>query len=173
MTTDRKFYGTNILVEDFVKTLTKTETLDEGWSEKYIDKATGQEWLKYTVDPDRGYHFNLMLINPPMTTEDIICIMFSSSYMDEVSAAAYKLNLEEQYEHKEYRQKLIDKLKQIDLTAIDRQETERIQNIIQAGQLLNKVNRRNIVGKHYTEIESDAKFFVDIAEKAKGILNQI
>ena len=173
MTKDRKFYGTNILVDNFVKGLTKTETLDGGWSEKYIDKATGQEWLKYTVDPDRGYHFNLMLINPPMTTEDIISIMFSSSHMDEVSAAAYKLNLEEQYVHKEYRQKLIDKLEQIDLTVIDSQESDRIKIIIMAGQLLNKINTRSIVGKHYEEIESDARFFVDIADRAQAILNKI
>lgn len=171
--TDRKFFGTNELVESFVKTLKKIETLDGGWTIKYAEKNTGQEWLKYSVDPDRGNHFNLMLINPPLTTDQLIDIALMSKYRDEVSASAYRLHLEERYEGKEYRLNLIDRLLQINLKMLDHEEKERIKTIIQAGQLLDTSNNRDTLGKHYTEINTDANFFRDIADKAKTILAQL
>jgi hypothetical protein len=51
--TARKLYGTNKLVDDFIVTLVKTEILDGGWTVKYSDSMTGQEWLKYCVGSDK------------------------------------------------------------------------------------------------------------------------
>jgi hypothetical protein len=48
--TDRKFFGTTSLINDFIQKLTKTDTVDGGWATIYVDKATGQQWLKYVVD---------------------------------------------------------------------------------------------------------------------------
>ena len=101
---ERTLFGTNTLVSDFTKTLTQTETIDGGWATKYIDNSTGHQWLKYVVD-DRGFFVNLIFISPPPTTDQLIEIAFNSNYSDEVSAAATRLNIEEQSDKKEYRQK--------------------------------------------------------------------
>lgn len=167
--TDRKLFGTNTLVNDFTTTLTQTETLDGGWATKYIDNSTGQQWLKYVVD-ERGFFVNLIFISPPPTTDQLIEIAFNTNYVDEISAAATRLNIEEQSDKKEYRQKLIDKLKLIDVSKLDTKEKERIKTIILASQLTDRVNKREIVGKHFSEIQVDADFFNSVADTAENIL---
>ncbi len=166
---ERTLFGTNTLVSDFTKTLTQTETIDGGWATKYIDNSTGHQWLKYVVD-DRGFFVNLIFISPPPTTDQLIEIAFNSNYSDEVSAAATRLNIEEQSDKKEYRQKLIDKLKTIDISKLDTVEKERIKTIILAAQLTDRVNKREIVGKHFSEIQLDATFFNIVADIADRIL---
>ena len=167
--TDRKLFGTNTLVNDFTKSLTQTETLDGGWTTKYIDNSTGHQWLKYVVD-DRGFSVNLIFISPPPTTEQLIEIALNTNYIDEISAAATRLNFEEQADKKEYRQKLIDHLKQIYISKLDTTEKERIKTIILASQLTDRVNKREIIGKHFSEIQADANFFNNIADTAENIL---
>jgi hypothetical protein len=170
--TDRKFFGTNSLINDFIQRLSKTETIDGGWATKYIDEATGQQWLKYVVD-DRNFFENLMLISPAPTTDELIDTAFTSSYPDEVSAAATRLNLEEGSYKNEFRQKLIDRLRTIDISNLDKTEKERIKTIILASQLTDRVNKREVVGKHFSEIQSDADFFNATADTAQKILNSL
>ena len=170
--TDRKLFGTNKLIQDFTARLTKVSTLDGGWSTEYIDEETGKHWLKYVID-DRGFFENLMLISPKPTTDELIDIAFSSPNPDEVSAAATRLNFEEQVDKKEFRQKLIDRLNRLDISHLDKAEQERIKAIIQASQLTDRVNKRDIVGKHFSEIQTDAVFFNSTADKAQEILKNL
>ncbi len=167
--TDRKLFGTNTLVDNFTKSLTQVGTLDGGWATKYIDNSTGHQWLKYVVD-ERGFFVNLIFISPPPTTDQLIEIALNTKYIDEISAAATRLNFEEQSDKKEYRQKLIDHIKQIDISKLDTTEKERIKTIILASQLTDRVNKREIVGKHFSEIQADANFFNNIADTAENIL---
>lgn len=167
--TDRKLFGINTLVDEFTKSLTQVETLDGGWATKYIDNSTGHQWLKYVVD-DRGFFVNLIFISPPPTTDQLIEIALNTNYIDEISAAAIRLNFEEQSDKKEYRQKLVDRLNLIDISKIDTAEKERIKTIILAAQLTDRVNKREIVGKHISEIQVDANFFNSIADTAENIL---
>ena len=168
---NRKFFGDNTLISDFVQKLNKVETLDGGWSTKYLENETGFYWLKYIAD-DRSSSMNLMLISPPPTTDDIIDLVFISNYSDEVSAAANRLCIEEKVDKTDFRHKLISRI-DIDLTKLDHEERDRIKNIIQSSQLTDKVNRRVIVGKHYIEIEKDAEYFSSIAKRAETILNSL
>jgi len=170
--TDRKLFGTNTLVNEFTKTLTQAETIDGGWATKYIDNSTGHQWLKYVVD-DRGFFVNLIFTSPQPTTDQLIEIALNTNYFDEVSAAATRLNIEEQSDKREYRQKLIDKLTILDISKLDREEKERIKSIIQAAQMTDRVNKREIVGKHFSEIQSDANFFNSIADTAENILKSL
>lgn len=157
------------MVNDFTKTLTQTEIIGGGWATKYIDNSTKHQWLKYVVD-DRGFFVNLIFISPQPTTDELIEIAFNTNYGDEVSAAATRLNIEEQTYKKEYRQKLIDRLKKIDIVKLGTTERERIKTIIQAAQLTDRVNKREIVGKHFSEIQVDADFFNSVADIAANIL---
>lgn len=170
--TDRKLFGTNELIEQFKERLTKVNSLDGGWSTEYVDNKTGQHWLKYVVD-DRGFFENIMLISPKPTTDELIDIAFSSPYPDEVSAAATRLNIEEQADKKEFRGKLIDRLSRFDISQLDKAERDRIKTIIQASQLTDRVNKRDIVGKHFSEIQKDAAFFNSTVDKAQEILNNL
>ena len=170
--TDRKLFGTNTLIKYFVERLTKVNTLDGGWSTEYVDNETGRHWLKYVVD-ERGFCENMMVISPKPTTDELIDIAFTSPNPDEVSAAATRLNLEEQVDKKEFRQILIDKLNHLDILQLDKAEKERIKTIIQASQLTDRVNKRDIMGKHFSEIQKDAAFFNSTADKAQEILNNL
>jgi hypothetical protein len=170
--TDRKLFGTNTLINEFIQKLTKTDTLDGGWATKYIDHSTGRYWIKYVVD-DRNFFENLMMVSPPPTTEELIDIALSSQHIDEVSAAATRLYFEEQTDKREYRQKLINTLIQLNVAHLGKSERERLRTIIQASQLTDRVNKRDIVGKHFSEIQKDAEFFNAIADRAQEILNRL
>ena len=156
-------------MDDFTKSLTQVETLDGGWATKYIDKSTGHQWLKYVVD-DRGFFANLIFISPLPTTDQLIEIAFNTKFVDEISAAATRLYIEEQSNKREYRQKLIDKLTTIDISSLDATEKERIKTIILASQLTDRVNKREIVGKYFSEIQVDADFFNSVADIGENIL---
>ena len=164
--TDRKLFGTNTLVDDFTKSLTQVETLNGGWSTKYIDNLTGHQWLKYVID-DRGFFVNLIFISPPPTTDQLIEIALNTKYVDEISAAATRLNFEERSDKKEYRQKLLDKLTTIGISKLDTTEKERIKIIILASLLTDRVNKRQIVGKHFSEIQTDSDFFNSVADRSE------
>jgi hypothetical protein len=169
---DRKLFGTNLLIDNYTSQLTKIEDTDSGWSTKYFDDQTKQYWLKYVVD-ERGFSKNLMLISPAPTTDELIDIALTSKYPDEVSAAATRLCIEEQIEKKEYRQKLIDRLNSIDTSELNDNEKKRIETIIDASELTIRINKRDIVGKHFSEIQTDADFFVEISIAAQKILSSL
>ena len=170
--TDRKLFGTNATVNEFVQRLTEAEKLDGGWSKIYVDNETGLSWLEYTVD-DRGFCKNLMLISPKLTTNELIDITFNSPCPDEVCAAATRLNLEERAYKKEFRLQLIERLNSFNISMLELTQKERFKTIIQASQLTDIVNKREIVGKHFSEIQKDAEFFNTVADKAQEILNML
>lgn len=91
----RVLYGTNELVDKKISNLKEIEILDCGWTTKYMDTDTEELWIKYVADPDRGYFFNLMRVEPAPSTDELIEIALTSEYPDEVTAAAYRLHLEQ------------------------------------------------------------------------------
>jgi hypothetical protein len=169
---DRKLFGESTLLKDFEERLTKVETIDGDWATIFLDKDTGQKWLKYITD-DRNFTYNLMLVSPMPTTDELMNIAFTSKYKDEVSAAATRLFLEERVDKKEYRQQLMDRIMERDMYTLNNEEKERIKAIIQSAQLTNNLNRRKIIGKHLTEIQKDADFFNSISEKAQMVLEML
>ncbi|MDO9612991.1 MAG: hypothetical protein Q7J86_00510, partial [Bacteroidota bacterium] len=118
-----------------------------------------------------GFFRNLMLLSPAPTTDQLIDIAFTSEYPDEISAAATRLYIEEHEEQKEYRQKLIDRLLQVDFKDLDKTKNDRLKTIVLAGQLTDRVNKRYILHKHFSEIQADANFFNIVTDKAEYILN--
>jgi hypothetical protein len=169
--TDRKLFWTNKSVDHFTKNFEKIETENSFWEVVFVDKITNQEWLRYAID-ERGFRYNLIPFNPLLTTTELVEIALTSKYLNEVAAAAFRLYYEEEYEHRESRQYLISRLQE-KLIDIPYSERKRVSTIIKEAQLLNKVNRREIHGKHYTEIEADAKYFRDTADAALEILKKL
>jgi hypothetical protein len=169
---NRKLFGTNRLVDDFVAHLTKIETLDGGWATKYLDEQKGQYWLKYVID-EKGLFQNLMFISPAPTTDELIDIALTSGYPDEISAAATHLHLEEQNQGNEFREKLVANIKQIDLLTLDQFEKNRLKVIVRASRLIGGVNRREILNKSYSEILKDAEYVNNLSIEAQKILDKI
>ena len=169
----RKFFGTNKLADDFKKILTEIEKLDGGWTKIYLDEKTGDKWIEYVIDPERGYFWNLMNISPKPNTDELIKIAFESEFEDEIHASSVRLFLNEQENGLEYRQKLIDKISEFDLNNLNSKDKKRIETIIQSAQLNSEFNYRQTLGKHVSEINKDWNFFKQIAEKSKWILEKI
>lgn len=169
----RILYGTNKLVDEFTQKLQKIEDFDGGWTVKFKDTATGEYWIRYMVDLDRGYFYNLMKTDPPPTNDELIAIAMISEFNDEVSAAATRLYLNEDLSHEEYREKLISKLKEFDFSRLNENDKRRIDTIIKAGQLTQRVNQRSVIGKNVTQIDADSHFFNQIADEAEKILGWI
>ena len=169
---NRRLFGINVLVDGFTKNLIRIETLDGGWSSRYFDQESEKYWLEYVID-DRGFFRNLMLISPPPTTDELIDIAFTSPFDDEIHAAAVRLRLEEYAEKKEFRQAVIERLKNVNISELSNLEKNRLKTIIQSSQLIDKVNRREILGKHLSEIRQDAIFYEGLGDFAEGIFNKL
>jgi hypothetical protein len=169
----RKLYGTNKLVDDFTKSLIETETLDGGWTKIYTDEKTNEKWMRYVIDLERGYFWNLMLIAPKPNTEELINIALNSEFDDEIHASAARLMLNEKISQIDYRKKLIEKLEEFDIHRLYKSEKTRFRTIIESSELNSEWNRREILGKKMTEVNEDAEFFKDIANRANRILRTI
>ncbi|MCA6439105.1 MAG: hypothetical protein ACRCSM_11080 [Sediminibacterium sp.] len=168
---NRQLLWRTIFVDLSVRGFEKIEELDGGWSTRYIDKKTGKEWLKYPVDPERGIQYSLIPYNPLLTTVQLLDIAFTSNYSDEVKAASHRLFHEEFYDKKESRRLILARLKNEIGNPLTTKQKDRYINIIRGARLVDKVNHREIVGKHYTEIANDAKYYQETANEAQEMLN--
>lgn len=170
---EKKFFGLMGNASNFLKRLTLLESLNHGWTEKYLNPETGQFWLKYMIDRDNGRYFNLMLLTPKPTTEEMIEIALTSSDNDEVEGAVHRLFLEEEDQKVEFRPALIRRLKGIDISKLDPDEKKNIKTIIINGHLADKTNKREVIGKQFSEIQKDVQFFNEMGEIAERILKQL
>jgi hypothetical protein len=169
----KKFFGLMGNASNFLRGLTLLESSNDSWTEKYIDAKTGNHWLKYMIDRDNGRYYNLMLISPKPTTEEMIDIAFASLDHDEVEGATHRLLIEEEDEKIDFRPAVINRLSKINVSQIDAEERKRIKTIIFNGHLTDRTNKREVVGKHFSEIEKDVQFFNEVADKAEEILKHV
>jgi hypothetical protein len=171
--TDKKFFGLMGNASNFLKGLTLLDSSNHGWTEKYLDPKTGDHWLKYMIDRDNGRYFNLMLISPKPTTEEMIDISFLSPDHDEVEGAVHRLYIDEEDEKIDFRPAVIERLNKMDISHLDTEEKKRIRTIILNGHLTDRTNKREVIGKHFSEIQKDVEFFKEVADKAEQILKQL
>lgn len=169
----KRFYGIMGNASKFLTELTIVESKEHGWTEKYIHFQTGNYWLKYMVDRDNGRYYNLMLLTPKPTTEEMINIAFQSADHDEVEGAVHRLLFEEEVEGKVFRSALFRQLKEIDIPRLDQAEKARIKTIIYNAHLTDPTNKAETLGKSLTEIQNDAVTFKEFANYASQILTQL
>jgi hypothetical protein len=171
--TEKKFFGIMGNASNFLKKLTLVNSSNYGWTECYLDTATGHYWQKYMVDRDTGRYYNLMLLTPRPLTKEIIDIAFSSTDFDEVEGATHRLFIDEEDEKADFRPIVYERLKSIDLSRLTQDDSKRIKTIILNGHLTDRTNRREVIGKHYSEIQKDADLFKEIAEYSEMLLKQL
>jgi len=158
-------------IESKLKTLSKKGTSAESWADYYYDKNSSEEWLLTRYNSEyHGGGVSVLKILPEPSIEELIDIAMTSLDKNDIIGASLELSEREKINKDDFRSKLLDKLLQVDTTVLSDFEKERLKIIIYESDLYDATNRRNIVGKHFTEIEKDADYFRTTSEKAKTIL---
>ena len=159
-------------IESKLKTLSKRGTSAESWTDYYYDKNSNEEWLLTRYDSEyHGGGVSVLKMLPEPSIEELIDIAMTSLSKNDIRGASLELSEREKINKDDFRSKLLDKLLQVDTSSLNDFEKERLKTIIYESNLYDATNRRNIVGKHFTEIEKDADYFRTISEKAKAILS--
>ena len=161
-------------VEAKLKTLTKTGTSIDGWTHYYVDNNSKVEW--HLTRYDSEYHGGGVAVLkriPEASLEELIEIAMTSAETSEIIGASLELSEREKYKKEDFRATLINRLLQVDTSNMTDFEMERLKIIICESELYDATNRRNIVGKHSTEIEKDAEYYRTAAYQAKSILENI
>ena len=163
--TDRYFIEDQKLVKQLLKSLTPLDE-NSGWQcELYVDKATGQKWEKYLFELFDEDEDGIGLRKYPYpSTEEIIRIALTSQHFDEVDGASALL-IDREYDKIEFREKLLSEIEK-DSSKVDKERYEIIYN---RAELYDITNKREILGKHYKEIEADAKHFTQVTERAEKL----
>lgn len=161
-------------VDSKVKTLTQTGTSDDGWTDFYVDKKTNENWLLIRYHSEyHGSGIPVLKKLPELTIDELINIALTSLDTNDIIGASLDLSERERYKKEDFRGKLLNHLLQVDISSLSNFEKERLRIIIYESDLYDATNRRNIVGKHFTEIERDANYYRSVSQKAKGILAMI
>lgn len=161
-------------VETKLKTLTKKATSTDGLTHFYVDKDSNEEWHLTRYESEfhsAGIPVLKRLPEPP--TEELISISLTSADINDIIGASLELSERERYKKEDFREKLLNRLLQVDTTNLSGFEKERMKVIIYESNLYDATNRRDIVGKDFTEIQNDAGYFSTNAQKAKKILADI
>ena len=161
-------------VETKLKTLTKKGTSIDGWTHFYVDKNSNEEW--HLIRYDSEYHGSgvpVLKRFPEPTIEELINIAMTSADTNDIIGASIELSEREKYRKEDFRARLLNQLLQVDTSNLPDFEKERVKIIIYESNLYDATNHRDIVGKHFTEIQNDADYYSTIAQKAKDILADI
>ncbi|WP_187260923.1 hypothetical protein [Pontibacter beigongshangensis] len=172
---ERKLFGDAGLIEVFLKKLELVETSEGGWASIYRDAATGRFWMKYyAVAGAQGGAYLLLIKLPPPATDELISIAMHSVQPDEAVAAVVRLLNEEEVEHKEFRDMLLQKLEQeLQEKLPSKNERERLLQIIALTKLTDLLNLRPVVGKSREEVQEDAAYFRQVAARAAVLFEKL
>lgn len=155
-------------------TLTKTGVSDNGWTQHYVDQITNEEWLLTQFHAEyHGGGVSVLKRLPKLTTEELIDIAVTSPDTNDIIGASIELSEKEKYNQEDFRNKLLQRLLQFDISNLTNFDKERLKTIIYESTLYDATNRRDIMRKHFTEIDTDAKYYQTVAEQAKTILADI
>jgi len=157
-----------------VKTLTLIETNHDRWTEHYVDKTTGENWVLTRFNSEyQGGGIPVLKRLPERSVDQLIEIAVISSDINDIIGASRELSEREKCSREDFRHKLISQLLKVDISDLSLFERERLKYIIHCSGLHDPTNRRDIVGKYITEIQNDAAYYQAIAQKAEMILSSI
>lgn len=161
-------------VEIKLKTLIKTGTSTDGWTHYFVEKNSNEEWHLTRYNSEyHGGGVPVLKRLPEPTTEELIHIALTSADSNDIIGASLELSQKEKYKKEDFRAGLVNQLVQLDTSNLSGFEKERLKIIIYESGLYDATNRREIVGKHFTDIESDADYYRTTAQKAREILEII
>lgn len=160
---NRHLISDGLLIEKLVNQFSVISIDNDSWTKTLLDKTTNENWLSYYVDTEQhGGGHNILGRLPLPSTDKLIDIAINSENEDEVFAACRTLIDNEELRKQDFRSKLIDKLE--NLTNRDRKK-----KIIELTGLTSALNRQDILGKTSKQIESDAYYYKQIADRAEKL----
>lgn len=161
-------------IDSKLRTLTKIGASKEGWTDYYIDNNSNEEWhLTRYRSEYQGGGIPVLKRLPLLTIEQLIDIAMTSPDKNDIIGASLELSERERSNKDDFRSSLIERLLQVHTSNLTDFEKERLKIIVYESDLYDATNRRSIVGKHFTEIQSDADYYQTISQKAKTILKDI
>ena len=125
---------------------------DENWTETYLDNKTGYKWLYYRVNAElQGGGYPILGRMPFPDKDQLIDLALFSENEDEVFAACKTLIDNEEIKKIDFREDLINRLEKIN----DNQRQERVIGLTELDSVM---NRREILGKRFDQINLDSQY---------------
>ncbi|MDX5436272.1 MAG: hypothetical protein LPK03_03720 [Pontibacter sp.] len=166
---DRKLYGDARLIKERLSQMQLMEESEGGWAAVY--KGATAFWMKcYTMAGEQGGGYELLIRLPLPSTQDLIEIAVDSPFEDEAVAAVMRLLEEEAVEHKDFREKLVQRLGQISLESITQEQKQRLRKVITLSSLVDPTNKREVKGKTAEQVQKDAAYFKAVSERTRQLL---
>ncbi|WP_405569072.1 hypothetical protein [Winogradskyella sp. Asnod2-B02-A] len=154
-----------------------TEIESDEWETKYIDKRDQSEWIEIPLESEYHGGGNPILFRLPKPNQtELIKLLIKSTDLNQISAISCLLKeseFDKSDKHKEYREELIIELEKI---VNDKEfkwngfEKKRLTTIIYDSDLNFPHNQRESLGKKYKEVESDYRYYKNIADRAEKII---
>jgi len=154
------------LIDTLITQFELIHTDNDNWTKTFLDRTTNENWISYYVDTaHHGGGHNILGLLPLPSTDKLIDIAIHSENEDEVFAACRTLTDNEELRKVEFRLALIDKLEVL----IDK---DRQKKIIELTGLSSPLNRQDILGKSSEQVERDAYYYKQIADRADNLKRQ-
>jgi protease PrsW len=148
-----RFIQDREIIDAMLNKMTKKEVLPDAWAEIYADHQMGDKWLRFFVPPS-DFTEDLaprMIRLPGPTPFEIVNLIFTTEYEDEIIAAAEYLRLREFYYEEPYREKLVAHLEEFDTENLSDIHREHLTTFI----LQTQLNDGNL-GENYQEYANRA-----------------
>jgi len=147
----------------FIKSLQLISQSDGGWVRHYLDQKSGQEWITFQFHPEsHGGGITVLRKDPP--PDDLktwIKYCFESENNDDPNG----LGMEFSVRHELWPDVICwleENCSNIPMN--------RIENFIKILGILLPRNRRNIIGIPHAEVEKDYQHYVNLASRAKQLI---
>ncbi|WP_118976523.1 hypothetical protein [Taibaiella koreensis] len=154
-------------VNDLVQTLEEEAALEFG--ALYKDKNGNQYQLTRYWSDTLEKELCLLEKLPRKEIPDLISIIFDIDDIEKVTAICCEIADRNFDSNKEYRLDFIEKLERA--YSSDVGDADKVRICIGETMLFDATNKDPIVGKSYEQIGNDAKFYRDISDRAKEILD--
>jgi hypothetical protein len=155
-------------VQEILSTLEPTGKSTGYYSALFVNPATGDQWEKYLFESDDDHSDGIGLRKYPYPSfEETIRIALTSEFEDEVDGASAFIC---EHDNDGQAKRLLIEAIEEDIQSTN---PDRFNIIYWRAELYDSTNKRPAVGKHYSEVTRDHAHFVELAERAKLLKQQI
>lgn len=142
----------------------------------YLDSKNSERWLKiYFFSEMDDKEYTVLENEDKIDIDSLVFIATNSTKREEIICACNELVRRENSFGSDFRESLINAIESrahnLKREPTNR-EKESIKLIIYESDLYDSTNKKPILGKNYSVIQEDAKFYRGIAERAKSLISQ-
>jgi hypothetical protein len=160
----RRVIAGNAAIAEATAEMEVEETLDDGWSRRFVNPVSGERWLETYMQSDRhGGGYQVLIRLPRPERADWLDLVAHSSHPAEIWVAAMALGEDpESY----------DALLSVLVEAARRAEWQHVGIAATWSGITSPMHRRSILGKASTEIARDAEQVERRAAEASNLLSR-